>query len=224
VVRIPRPLSAIAPLAAATAFAFAVAVAAQAPERANPASDAPEGTRAAAPAGGFPATYADALARWRTPEDIDRWIGASFHYDAARARRLSESERTRSGTPAILAPATFYADPAGVCVDLARFGVETLAAVDPSTRPRYLMIEFDPAQVGGELLRRHWVATRRQDGAILVYADSKRPGHVAGPYASIDDFVRDYAAYRGRRIVTVQERESYARTMRAAAPRRERGP
>lgn len=221
---LPRALSAFAPFAAAATFAFALAVGAQAPERANPASDAPEGPRAAAPAGGFPPTYADALARWRTPGDIDRWIGASFRYDAARARRLSESERARSGTPAILAPAAFYADPVGVCVDLARFGVETLAAVDPSARARYLMIEFDPAQVGGEVLRRHWVATRRQDGAILVYADSKRPGHVAGPYASIDDFVRDYAAYRGRRIVSVQERESYARTTRAAAPRKERAP
>jgi hypothetical protein len=223
-VRLPRALSAIAPFAATAAFTLALTAPVHASERANPASDAPEGPRLEAPAGGFPATYADALARWRTPGDIDRWIGASFRYDAARARRLSESERARSGTPAILAPDAFYADPAGVCVDLARFGVEALAAVDPAAGPRYLMIEFDPSEVGGDVLRRHWVATRRQDGGILVYADSKRPGHVAGPYASIDDFARDYAAYRGRRIVSVQERESYARTMRATAPRRERSP
>lgn len=199
---------------------LAFACSAHALERADPRSDAPEGPRADAPAVAAPTTYADALASWRSAEDIAAWLDASFVYDRDRARALSASERARRGTPPILAPAAFYAAPAGVCVDLARFGVETLAAIDPASAPRYLMIEFDPAELDGALLRRHWVAVFRRDGALHVFADSKRPGRVAGPYGSVDAFLREYADYRGRRIVAHAERDGYARATRAMAAKR----
>ena len=104
----------------------------------------------------------------------------------------------------------------GICVDLARFGVETLNAVMPSARARYLMIEFNPATVRGQVLRRHWVTLFDGPQGLWVMADSRRPGHLAGPYRSTDEFVQAYAAYRGRDIVAHRELDSFARKSRPA--------
>jgi len=183
------------------------------------ASDAPEPWDRSAVAYLDAPSYGQALALWRTPEDINAWIGARFEYDRTRALALSESQRARQPPPAIHAPADFFHTPRGVCVDLARFGVESLQRMAPGLRPRYLMIEFDPATLRGQVLRRHWVASFERDGQVWVFADSKRPGHVDGPYASLPDFIADYARYRGRAIVAHQSRETYERRLRKPASR-----
>lgn len=184
---------------------------------ADPRSDAPEGPRPATASFVDAANYAEALARWRGAADVNGWIGARFHYDRARALRLSETQRQANGRLPIIEPAAFFAAPSGVCVDLARFAVETLRAIEPAARPRYLMIEFDPQLIEGNLLRRHWlVSFERADGRYF-FADSKRPGHVAGPYADTETFIADYARYRGRPIVSFREVESYERQRRAMA-------
>lgn len=192
------------------------------PPAADPASDAPEGPHAAAPGYKAPPTYAEALRGWRSAEDVNAWIGARFEYDMARAMRLSETQRSRGGRLPIHAPDAFYESPRGVCVDLARFGVETLRAIDPAAKPAYLMIEFTPVSVAGNTLRRHWVAAYERDGKHYFFADSKRPGHIAGPYASTQAFIDDYARYRGREIVAHRERATYERQERRAARRQER--
>ncbi|MBL8288868.1 MAG: hypothetical protein JNL85_12865 [Rubrivivax sp.] len=170
------------------------------------------------------ASYDEALRRWRDAADINAWIGARFAYDPARALLLSETQRQRNGRLPIAAPAEFFTHPTGVCVDLARFGVETLRAVDPAAKASYLMIEFDPVAVAGNTLRRHWLAAYEHQGRHYFFADSKRPGFVAGPYASTREFIDEYAAWRGRRIVAFQERDSFERRLRAAAPQRQRTP
>lgn len=181
------------------------------------ASDAPEPWDRAAVAYQDAPGFDQALALWRTPEDINAWIGARFEYDMARALALSESQRARQPPLPIHAPADFFHRPRGVCVDLARFGVESLQRVAPGLKPRYLMIEFDPATLQGQVLRRHWVASFERDGQVWVFADSKRPGHLAGPYASLPDFIADYARYRGRPIVAHQSRGNYQRRLRQPA-------
>jgi hypothetical protein len=191
------------------------------PPAADPASDAPEG-RIATGAVVEAASYAEALARWHDAADVNAWIAARFEYDRARALQLSETQRRQNGRLAIHAPDAFFAEPRGVCVDLARFAVETLRTIHPEARPGYLMIEFDPITIGGNLLRRHWVATYERDGALYVFADSKRPGHVAGPYARLDDYIAEYARYRGRAIVSFRALDSYERRPRALAAREAR--
>lgn len=182
---------------------------------ADPLSDAPEGERPAAAADVPPVTsYDEALARWRSAADVEAWLGRHFRYDLARALQLSETQRRRQGTLPIVEPPAFFARPSGVCVDVARFGVETLRRIDPAAQARYLMIEFDPLTLSGQTLRRHWVAMVEVGGQRYVFADSKRPGVVAGPYADTQAFVDDYARYRGRRIVAFQERASFERQAR----------
>lgn len=192
------------------------------PETADPASDAPA-PRPAAPAPFVQgASYAASLALWRNAQDINAWIGARFDYDRARALQLSETQRQGAGRLAILAPEAFFAAPRGVCVDLSRFAVETLRVVDPGSRPAYLMIEFDPVSIAGHTLRRHWIASFVQDGQRYFFADSKRPGHLAGPYPDTAAFIADYSRYRGRRIVAFKEMDSYERTRRTPAARQPR--
>ena len=189
---------------------------------ADPASDAPE-TRISG-GGRFTqaASYDEALRLWRGAEDVNAWIGARFEYDTLRALQLSETQRQTHGRMPIVAPAAFFAAPKGVCVDLSRFAVETLRAIAPRDRAAYVMIEFDPVSISGNMLRRHWVASFERDGKRYFFADSKRPGHMAGPYGSTQAFIAEYAVYRGRRIVSFREVESFERKVRTPAAKQSR--
>lgn len=203
---------------------LAVTACAASPERADPASDAPEpGMRAAGPFRDA-SSWEEAVQRWRTPEDVNAWIGARFSYDATRAIALSETQRRAGTSLPIHAPQDFFASPTGVCVDLSRFAVETLRRIDPGAGANYLMIEFSPLAIAGNTLRLHWVASFRRDGHWYFFADSKRPGHVAGPYVSVQQYIDEYAAYRGRRIVAFRELPTWQRRERALATRNVREP
>jgi hypothetical protein len=189
------------------------------PTLSDPASDAPEVRRSADPPATFYPSYAEALAAWRRPADVNAWIGAAFEYDFDRAVALSESQRANKSGPKIIEPNMFYARPKGVCVDLARFAVETLNQLNPVLEARYLMIEFNPTLLRGQVLRRHWVVTFKTEDGVMVMADSKRPGVISGPYQSTADFLTEYAVYRGREVVSFRETDSYARTTKMQAKR-----
>jgi hypothetical protein len=189
---------------------------------ADPASDAPERRYTTAHTAPPATSYAEALQRWRGVADVNAFIAERFAYDMGRALQLSESQRAQRPAPPILAPDVFFEQPRGVCVDLARFGVETLQRLAPDTQPRYVMIEFDPVQIAGQTLRRHWVVQWREGDRYWFFADSKRPGHIAGPYASTQAYIDEYAAFRGRRIVAFSERASFQRTVKARAQRQDR--
>jgi len=195
------------------------------PYAVDPASDAPETPRSAGASFKAASSYAEALQVWRSPEDLSDWIGAHFEYDMPRALALSESRRGASGRIPVYRPDEFFVSPTGVCVDLSRFAVETLRTIDPRATPSFLMIEFAPITIAGNTLRLHWLASYRRDGSYYFFADSKRPGHIAGPYASPREFIEEYRRYRGREIVGFRELESHERTLRTIAnkqPREER--
>jgi hypothetical protein len=192
------------------------------PQRADPLSDAPEARSQVVADFLAPPSYTAALQTWRRAEDVNAWIGARFEYDRARAMQLSETQRNQGSRLPIHPAAAFYEAPHGVCVDLSRFAVETLRAVDPQARPSYVMIEFEPVSIAGQTLRRHWVVGYERDGQRYFFADSKRPGHIAGPYASTRDFIDDYARYRGRPVVAFRELDSFERKVRVMAVRQDR--
>jgi hypothetical protein len=177
-------------------------------------SDEPEKPREAIMPFKAADSYQQALQMWKTPENINGWINANFSYDTARAIELSETQRTKNGRLAIYPPSAFFDNKTGVCVDLARFGLETLRSIDPRSGPKYLMIEFEPTQVRGNTLRLHWVVSFRREGKIFLFADSKRPGHMAGPYNDMRAFIAEYEQYRGRKIVTFRELDSYEKQQR----------
>ena len=182
-------------------------------------SDAPEYARDSTVLFKAAHSYEHALQSWKTPEDISAWIAANFSYDMARALRLSETQRAKNEQLSIYHPAELFNKKAGVCVDLSRFGVEMLRHIDPQSDPKYLMIEFDPAHVTGNTLRFHWLVSFKRDGKIYFFADSKRPGHIAGPYNDTREFIGEYEQYRGRKIVAFRELESYQKQQRTPARR-----
>jgi len=184
---------------------------------AEPFSDMPEYGRDSTVRFKAAGSYEQALQVWKTPEDIRAWIAANFSYDKARAMRLSENQRAKGEQLAIYTPSEFFATKAGICVDLSRFGVETLRQIDPQSDPKYLMIEFDPIQITGNTLRLHWLVRFKRDGKTYFFADSKRPAHIAGPYNHTREFIRDYEQYRGRRIVAFREMDSYQKKRRRQA-------
>ena len=191
------------------------------PDATDPGSDAPD-RQGLAIAFKDASSYAEAVRIWRSPEDVNDWIGARFRYDMPRAMRLAENQRGTGVALPIHDADRFFAAPIGICVDLSRFAVETLRQIEPALDARYLMIEFSPVQVGGNTLRMHWLASFTRDGKRYFFADSKRPGHIAGPYASTQEFVDAYAAYRNRRVVAFRELDSYQRRQRAMASKQSR--
>jgi hypothetical protein len=184
---------------------------------AEPSSDAPESTRDPTVVFKDADSYEHALQIWKTAEDMNAWIAANFSYDMARAARLSETQRTKNEQLSPYLPSEFFITRTGVCVDLSRFGVETLRRIDPKSDPKYLMIEFDPIQIAGNTLRRHWLVSFKRDGKFYFFADSKRPGHIAGPYKNAQEFINEYVQYRGRMVVTFRESESYQKQRRTPA-------
>ena len=84
------------------------------------------------------------------------------------------------------------------------------------------MIEFDPAVISGNTLRRHWVVKFERDGKLYFFADSKRPGHIAGPYSTVQEFIDQYSQYRQRRIVSYRALESHERQLKKHAPKASR--
>jgi len=177
-------------------------------------SDEPEFTRDSTALFKTVGSYEQALQIWKTPEDINEWIAANFFYDRVRALQLSETQRRKSETIPIYSPSEFFNAKTGVCVDLARFGVETLRRIDPHSDPKYLMIEFAPMQIKGDTLRLHWLVSFKRNGKSYFFCDSKRPGHIAGPYDGGGEFIKEYEQYRGRKIVAFRELESYQRQQR----------
>ena len=192
------------------------------PDVAGSRSDAPDVRTATRDSFKEASSYAEALTLWHNADDVNAWIGAKFQYDVARAMQLSETQRTLNGRMPIPSPERFFSAPNGVCVDLSRFAVETLRAVEPETKPTYIMIEFDPLSLGGNVLRRHWVVSFKRGDEYFFFADSKRPGHIAGPYASTQAFIDEYARYRERKIVSFRALESYERKVRTLATKQGR--
>ena len=181
---------------------------------AESSSDAPEYARDSTVLFKTADSYEQALQIWKTPEDINAWIAANFSYDIARAMRLSETQRAKNEQLSIYHPAELFNTKTGVCVDLSRFGVETLRRIVPQSDPKYLMIEFDPIHISENTLRFHWLVSFKRDGKTYFFADSKRPGHIAGPYNETREFIQDYERYRGRKIMAFREVESYQKQKR----------
>lgn len=167
--------------------------------------------------------YDHAVHVWKTPEEINAWIAANFSYDTARAIQLSATQRARNGSIAIHEPAAFFETGSGVCVDLARFGVETLRRIAPQSDPQYLMLELEPARIQGNTLRLHWLVSFKRDGKSYFFADSKRPGRIAGPYDDVRAFIDGYA-YDGRKVLAFREVDTYEKTRRTRAVTRHPAP
>ena len=159
-------------------------------------------------------SYTQALRIWKTAADINAWVAKNFRYDRVRAVELSSDKKIKDKRLPVYAPSKLFDLKSGCCVDLARFGVETLNIIDPGSDSKYLMVEFDPIHINGNTFRLHWLATFEKDGLKYFFCDSKRPGFMAGPYASTEVFIREYEQYRDRKVILYRELASYKKEKR----------
>ena len=78
----------------------------------------------------------------------------------------------------------------------------------------HMMIEFEPLEVGGKILRRHWMGVYKVNDMFYTIADSKRPGHISKPYRDISDFIGEYESFRNRKIVIYRITETYKKKIK----------
>jgi hypothetical protein len=152
-------------------------------------------------------SYAQAIQNWKTVEEVNTWIADNFQYDMQRARRLAGGQGRQRVS--VYDPAEVFRHKKGVCVDLARYACETLETINPDLSPRYLMIEFEPLQIGNSTFIRHWLIVYLKENQYFVLADTKRPGHISGPYSHLADFIAEYQSFRKRIIVSYKLTDTY---------------
>lgn len=157
-------------------------------------------------------SYEDALSSWKSIDDINEWIVNNFSYDSARALKLALNQV--EGRPAIFRSEETFLKKSGVCIDLARFTVETVRAIRPELEVKYLLIEFEPIVVGNSTFKEHWVVAFRESTGIFIFADTKRPGVILGPYKDIEDYINEYQTYRQRTIVSYKLLDSYQKRLK----------
>lgn len=174
--------------------------------------DAPSAASALRPSA-HSSSYDDVLASWRTPEDITRWVRDEFRYDLDRALDLAEDSPVRADM-AVYTPRETFDARSGVCVDLCRFAVDTLRAIDPATPAHYLMIEFEPVRIAGRTLRRHWFAVYEHPDGLVGFADTKYPGELTEPNPSLAGLVADYEARRRRRVLGFELRSTFLKELK----------
>jgi hypothetical protein len=133
-----------------------------------------------------------------------------------RAKQLAENSSTREKT-GIFSPAELYRSHKGVCIDLGRFAVETINIIDTTKHTQYLMIEFEPLVIDGMTIKKHWLAIYQDTSGYYIFADSKRPGYIAGPYKDVDNFITEYQTFRDRKIISYKVLLSYQKNKKTKA-------
>lgn len=157
--------------------------------------------------------YLEAISTWKSIEQINQWIGQNFHYDMSRAEALG-SKRNKGPKTTIFTPEEFFKVKSGICVDLSRFAFETLKKVDPELEAYYLMIDFEPIEIQGSIIRKHWVLAYKLKDQFYITADSKVPGTISGPYDTIQDFITGYEKFRERKIESFKLLNDYKKTQK----------
>jgi hypothetical protein len=160
-------------------------------------------------------TYEQALCSWKDMNDINDWIRGNFRYDSSRA--MSMASNRIEGRLAVYTPQETSLKKEGVCIDLARFTVETAKAIRPDLQVNYLLIEFVPITIENNIFKQHWLVSYRESRELFVFADTKRPGVIVGPYESIDEYIADYQKYRSREIVSYKMLDSFQKQMKQKA-------
>ena len=158
-------------------------------------------------------SYETALKQWKTLTNVNTWIKENFSYSIERAKQLAENSPTREKT-GIYSPSELYQLRNGVCIDLTRFAVETINLLDSSKHMQYLMIEFEPIIIDSSVIKKHWMAVYQDSSGYSFLADSKRPGHIAGPYKNVETFITEYQTYRGRKIISWKVLSSYKKNQK----------
>lgn len=133
-------------------------------------------------------SYQEAVASWKTPEDVGNWLKRNFSFDTSRQHQIV-SRVKKDGQLGLRArdPEKLYQSREGYCVDAAYFSLDALNKIDPSYNARWVFVWNDEGSP------HHWVTAF--DYEDKLYIMDYGTGHnwepmqgVHGPYDSLDDY------------------------------------
>jgi hypothetical protein len=137
------------------------------------------------PAESSPATtYTEAVSRWKTYEDLVKWMGKEFSLDIDRFRKFEKT------LPPPRTPEETFRLKSGIYIDAAIFAKETLNRINPSYQARIVTIIMRPSGYN------HYVCSFRKDGKLFIMdygTPYKAMTGVHGPFNSLEGYREFYA-------------------------------
>jgi hypothetical protein len=139
-------------------------------------------------------SYEDAVASWKSHEDVAKWLKSNFSFDKSRQKKIGKRLKQQGPSGLLVRnPATLYEDNSrGYCADSANFSIHTLNKINPSYNARWVFIWNNAGRPN------HWVAAFDYDGKLYImdYGTGEKWEEMQGmhgPYNSLDEY-RNYLA------------------------------
>jgi hypothetical protein len=129
-------------------------------------------------------TYAEAVSRWKSYEDLVKWMGKEFSLDMDRFRKFEKT------LPPPRTPEETFRLKSGIYIDAAIFAKETLNRINPSYQARIVTIVMRPSGYN------HYVCSFRKDGKLFIMdygTPYKEMTGVHGPFNSLEGY-REFCA------------------------------
>lgn len=139
-------------------------------------------------------SYEEAIANWKSHEDVARWLNSNFSFEKSRQKQISKRLKQQGPSGLLVRnPAKLYEDShRGFCADSANFAIQSLNKISPSYNARWVFIWNDAGRPN------HWVAAFDYEEKLYImdYGTGKKwkaMQGVHGPYDSLDQY-RDFLA------------------------------
>ncbi len=147
------------------------------PEKPSPERRPPEEAVKVKPL--FTKTYTETIAKWRSYQDIVKWMEKDFTFDAERYKKFERR------LPVPRTPGETFELKSGIYIDTAMFLKETLNQINPSYKAQVVVLIIRPYGFN------HYVCSFRKDGKIFImdYGTPYREvTGLHGPYDSLDEY------------------------------------
>jgi hypothetical protein len=154
------------------------------PVETPPSAELPQAPKSALPTEPLPAkTYAEMVSRWKSYQDLVKWMEKDFSFDGERFRKFERQ------LPPPRTPEETFRVRSGIYIDAAIFARESLKRINPSYKAQMVVIIMRPYGYN------HYVCSFMKDGKIFIM-DYGTPyaalTGVHGPFNSLDEYKRFY--------------------------------
>ena len=128
-------------------------------------------------------TYAEALSKWKSYQDLANWFEKEFSLDGDRFKQFEQT------LPPPRTPEETFRLKSGIYIDAATFSKETLNRIDPSYRAQIVVIIMRPYGYN------HYVCSFKKEGKIFIMdygTPNKKMTGVHGPFSSLEEYRKFY--------------------------------
>ncbi len=128
-------------------------------------------------------TYAETVSRWRSYQDVVKWMENDFSFDKERY------ERFRGTLPIPRTPEETFKLKSGIYIDAAMFSKETLNRIDPSYKAKIVILIMRPYGFN------HYVCSFSKEDKLFIMdygTPYKEVTGIHGPYRSLEEYKNFY--------------------------------